>query len=142
MRKTILFSISLLALSGCFTFGQAPEIGQAEVTPSVLAPDSSGLITVVINDAHNIVDRVEGVVQVEPPVRIPLYDDGTHGDAEAGDGAWSIQVPVPGDAPAGNYEIVFTAYTDDGLPVEVRGRDRKVVVLRTSLPFVIAKPGE
>jgi len=142
MRGLVFSAIAVAALSGCYTFGQAPRMGQVQVTPGVLSPGSTGLITVAISDSYDIVDRVKGMVQVEPPIPIPLYDDGTHGDVEAGDGLWSFSVPVPIDAPVGEYEIVFTAYTDDGLPVEVRTKEREVVALQAGLPFVIAYPKE
>lgn len=35
------------------------------------------------------------------PNQIPMYDDGTHGDAEAGDGLWTLQVELPYFEPLG-----------------------------------------
>jgi len=142
MRSIALTAIALALLSGCYSFGQAPRFGQARVAPERVAPGTTALITVGMDDTYGIVHRVEGVVPVEPPVRIPLYDNGEHGDAEAGDGVWSYAVEVPDIAPPGSSEITFTAYTEDGLPVEVRTRDRRVVELQTALPFTIENPGE
>jgi len=54
-----------------------------------------------------------------------LYDDGTHGDATAGDGIYSRRETIPFLAPRGKYELEVTAQDDRGttasarLPVEI-----------------------
>lgn len=142
VAAAVLFTCLLVLLAGCHTFGGAPRIQSATVTPEVLAPDSTGLIRVALDDAYGLVRRVEGEVAVEPPVRIPLFDDGTHGDEKAADGIWSYEVKVPFNAPPGSHEVVFTAYGADGLPVEVRTKEEGVVPLQAGIPVVVAYPKE
>jgi hypothetical protein len=71
----------------------------ATVTPG-LAPNSTGLA--VNADLTNLGGSATNA----------MYDDGTNGDAVAGDNVFSLIVPIPASLPGGNYTVPLTV-TDD-----------------------------
>jgi hypothetical protein len=137
-----ILAIAVLALvagtlAGCNTITGQPRFTNAELKPPVLAPDSSGVITVRVSDPHDIVDRVEGVVEEDPRITLPLRDDGVAPDQTAGDGVWSLEVEVPFDAPPGDFTLVLTAYQSNGMPIVVKRKDQEAGPMTTSVPVVI-----
>lgn len=48
------------------------------------------------------------------PNEVPLYDDGTRGDAVAGDGRWTSYAIVPSAAPLGSFQVPVRAVDLDG----------------------------
>jgi len=64
------------------------------------------------------------------PNKIPMFDDGTHGDARAGDGIWTREVKLP------EGETVLYKYTNSGVPGqwgasdEAPGLNRRLKVRR------------
>jgi hypothetical protein len=137
-----LLLVAVLALAGCNHLAGQPQFRAAAVTPPILAPDSSGIITVKVDDPHGIVARVEGVVRENEDIRLPFRDDGQGEDETAGDGVWSIRVDVPFETPPGEFALVVTAYRDDGQPILVRQKDAGAVPMATTLPVVIRYPEE
>lgn len=137
-----LFLVAAVAVAGCNHLAGQPRFRSAEVAPPVLAPDSSGIITVKVDDPHGIVARVEGAVRENEDIRLPFRDDGLEEDATAGDGVWSIRVDVPFETPPGEFVLVVTAYRDDGQPILVREKGEGAVPMTATLPVVIRYPEE
>jgi len=127
-------------LAGCNTLGRQPKLEDAVIDPPELKPGGTAVVSVKVVDRHDIVKRVEGIVQEDPSIRLKLRDDGAEPDAKAGDNVWTLQVDVPEEAPPGAFVLEFLAYRSDGSPVPVRNAERDVVDLTTSLPVVIANP--
>lgn len=70
---------------------------------------------------------------------IILYDDGTHGDAVAGDGIWSNNGSVPAQP---GYAIPLGATTSSGWTVRVFGRDRSTSSLGAANNGLIRRAGQ
>ena len=125
------------APSGCNRLSGPPQFTQVGITSSQLRPEEVATITIKVEDANDIVDRIEGFVKENPSVQFSLKDDGQEADAQAGDGIWSMYVEVPVTAPTGNFELEFTAFRSDGQPIEIRDEDGNAVPLRASVPVNI-----
>ncbi|NLN94478.1 MAG: hypothetical protein GX130_14420 [Candidatus Hydrogenedens sp.] len=138
-KKMILWIplVALLLLTGCNTLSSAPQITKAAITPEVLRPGDTAIITMHIHDRSGIVNRVEGVVLESPPITFKLNDDGQDPDEKANDGIWSMQVHVPFQAPPGEFRLEFTAYGKDGTPISVRDRDGHIAPLQQLIPLRI-----
>ena len=85
--------------------------------------------------------------QLGGPADAVMYDDGTHGDAVAGDGIFSLTFPVKAEIPAGVKNIQVTAVNKWGLSstsgarLRVFALNRPPVILSSlSYPFAV-KPG-
>ena len=133
---------ALLTLSGCNTLSGEPTITRAAINPKVLEPGSSAVITLTVNDRHNAIERIEGVVLEDPRIAFRLRDDGQPPDEQAEDGVWSMQVDVPFQAPPGQFRLEFTAFGPDGMPVSVRDDQGRVVPLKETVPIIIQYPAE
>ena len=70
---------------------------------------------------------------------ILLFDDGTHGDAVAGDGIWSNDGSVGADP---TYTIPPTTPTSSGWTVRVFGRDRSTSSLGAAANGLIRRAGQ
>lgn len=55
-----------------------------------------------------------------PEFRVELKDDGTGGDAKAGDGVFTATSPVPEDAESGKHQVEFVAVDGNGDPIQVK----------------------
>jgi hypothetical protein len=122
MRSFLGAGLLAAVLAACAT-NRPPAMEEAVVTPARLQPGESAFITVKVKDRHRIVDRVVAVVKEDPRVKLPLHDDGTGGDAEAGDGKWTLKVDVPFTAPPGSYTLEIAAYRKDGEVIAVSGAE-------------------
>lgn len=134
------FVVLVGALAGCNTLGRQPKLENAVISPAELKPGESAVVSVKVVDRHDIVKRVEGVVQEDPNIRLKLRDDGGEPDVKASDNVWTLQVDVPEQALPGTFMLELIAYRSDGTPVPVRNAEREVVNLATFLPVVIANP--
>lgn len=128
---------ALLLLSGCNTLSSAPQITKAAITPEVLRPGDTAVITMHLHDRSSVVHRVEGVVLEDERIVFKLRDDGQTPDEKANDGIWSMQVDVPFQAAPGEFRLEFTAYGKDGNPISVRDRDGHIAPLRQLIPLRI-----
>lgn len=128
---------ALLLLTGCNTLSSAPQITKAAITPEVLRPGDTAVITMHIQDRSGVVTRVEGVVLEDARIAFKLRDDGKEPDEKANDGVWSMQVDVPFQAPPGEFRLEFTAYGRDGTPISVRSRDGHIAPLQQLIPLRI-----
>ena len=140
MRKALILAclIGVIpALQGCNSMGKQPEFSHAGITPDMLHPGDLALIAVKVSDKHQIISRIEGVVQEDPRITFTLNDKGEQSDEAAGDGVWSFGVKVPFQAPEGTFQLDLTAYRGDGEPVSVKDESGNVVPLKRTIPLAI-----
>lgn len=142
MRLILMLTIviSMMALQGCNTLSGQPEITRAVINPEVLGPGSSAVITLAVKDRHSLIERIEGVVLEDPRITFRLRDDGETPDEKAGDRIYSMQVDVPFQAPPGEFQLEFTAYGPDGMPISVRDSEGRIFPLRQIIPIIIQYP--
>jgi hypothetical protein len=134
-------TVVLLAFfCGCNTTGRQPQFKSATITPAQLKPGDNAVITADVKDRHNIIRKIEGVVQEDPSIKLKLNNEGVAPDAKAGDNLWSLQVAVPFQAPPGSFLLQLTAYRADGTPVPVKTKGGKSEPLTATVPVVIQNP--
>lgn len=124
-------------LAGCNSLGGVPRFTATAIEPARLHPGDTALITIDVKDKNDIIHSIEGVVEEEPDISLALQDDGQEGDEKAGDGTWSLAVLVPAEAPAGSFNLTFTAYRSDGVAVPIRGKDGEITALTAEMPLEI-----
>ena len=134
--------LAAVLFSGCNTLSGQPQITRAGINPEVLEPGATAVITLVLKDKQDVVERIEGIVLEDPRITFPLRDDGQPPDEKAGDNVWSMQVDVPFQAPPGKFSLEFTAYGPDGRPVSIRDDEGEVIVLKASVPINIQFPSK
>jgi len=127
-----------LFMAGCNSLGGVPEFVSAGIDPVTLHPGDTALVTVQVKDKNDIIASIAGVIEEEPSRKLKLHDDGQEGDVKAGDGIWSLAVQVPLQAPPGAFNLTFTAYRSDGVPVPIRGADGTIEPLAVHMPLVIS----
>lgn len=139
MIKGTILALGLVSLlAGCNSLGGVPEFKSGGVVPTELHPGNTALVTVEVKDKNGIIHGITGVAKEVPTERLKLRDDGQEGDVKAGDGIWSLAVTVPENLNlAGSFNLTFTAYRKDGVPVPVRGEDGAIHPLTLELPLVI-----
>jgi hypothetical protein len=137
MKRTTLALGLVSLLAGCNSLGGVPEFKAGGIVPTELHPGDTALITIEVKDKNGIVHAVTGVVKEEPSLQLKLRDDGQEGDVAAADGTWSLAVTVPPIAPAGAFNVTFTAYRKDGVPVPIRGEAGSIHPLALELPMII-----
>lgn len=135
--RLILPAMAVVLAAGCNTMSGQPQFVEAALTPPVLHPDESGVLTVKVKDKHAIVNGVKCVAQEYPEKALTLKDDGEAPDVKPGDGTWTLSVDVPPEAPPGDFTMEFTAYRSDGLPITVRDDQGNVVPMKALLPVRI-----
>ncbi|MBI2619740.1 MAG: hypothetical protein HYW57_06630 [Ignavibacteriales bacterium] len=93
------------------------RLNQPPVLSNLIAPDTvrtslqnSFLITVMASDADGLAD-IRSVVRTTPSgLVLQLNDNGTNGDAVAGDGVFSEVVSLSPPPPPGSYTFTFQAF--------------------------------
>ncbi len=140
LNSIVSFTILVILLGGCNTLRKQPQLLEAQITPSILRPGDSALMTVKVKDKHNLVQEVVGVVREDQRQKFRLRDDGVapH-DTVANDNVWSFMVDVPFLAPPGQFTIEFTALDSRGNPLLVKTREG-VAPLRQTCTFSIEFP--
>lgn len=111
------------------------ELKDAQATPSSVAQGDSFMVSVVVVDPSHSVETVECVV-LEQGSKFDLYDDATHGDAQAGDGIWSNSFKAEG-AP-GTYTLEISPYDSSGAFVVNPANPDATQALRTRATFNIS----
>jgi len=93
-----------------------PVLGllEATVDPAVAKPGATVLLTVKVSDPDHRVDTVVATLGGSDGLGFDLYDNGTKGDAKAGDGIWSCAVPVPAHGSGGQYTVTVRAFDARG----------------------------
>jgi hypothetical protein len=133
------------------SYGSAPNVtaiafsdsslahdGETEVTVTATITDAQGLGNIESVLALPIVDGVENRPSIEyPPLdpdQMQLYDDGTHGDATAGDGVYTYD-----GLHTDTYSEFYTLYSlpyDVGVRVIVKDYDDNYSIADTVLTVV------
>lgn len=120
-RIIIIFSIMLL-LSISISFAQeAPlTITDIKAEPSIVNPGVQVLITCRVDHPEGpmFINKVAATVhQDENNTGYPaLYDDGTNGDIEPGDGIYSLAIAASNEA--GAAQIIFHAVDTEGHEID------------------------
>src|SRR6185295_6427130 len=90
--------------------------GFANAVPNGVCNGESVLITCSTNTGcqspTSALTVTADLTAANGPLSQPLYDDGTHGDATAGDGLFSVSFTPPSDVPAGSHTL-HAIVTDD-----------------------------
>ena len=115
----------------------------ARVDPATVAPgpDSMALISVRASDPDGKVDTVAARV-VDKGIVVELYDNGSHGDSEAGDGVWSGTLAVADVLDPGEYRIKIMAYNANGTPVIMRRPGEAPEFLTAETLITVLPPSE
>ena len=119
--KKILIGISLFCLLANPCWGQTDNltIDATKAIPTTINPGGRVIISchVTHTDGPESIDRVAAMVSYgKMNASYPmLYDDGTNGDATAGDGNFSLEITTL-DSP-GEATIVFSAVDKDHMEV-------------------------
>ncbi|MGE5199696.1 MAG: lamin tail domain-containing protein, partial [Rhodospirillaceae bacterium] len=92
--------------------GGRPPTGIGTATPASLAAGESALLTVTVTPgafppSSGITVRGD-LSAIGGGAAQSFFDDGTHGDALAGDGTFSLQATVPADAAVGSKSLPIT----------------------------------
>ena len=96
--------------------GLGPIIARANHLPSLPASDDAIRVTVEVQESLNPVGDVslQYRVMYNEPVSIPMFDDGLHGDGEAGDGSYGATIPSHAHQPGDMVRYHITATDSDG----------------------------
>ena len=126
--------------AGCATHLEQPALSGAVMTPNNLTPGDAALITVVVDDKFNIVDRIEGKVLEDTTIQFKFRDDGTKGDVVGGDSVWTTKVEAPFNAPPGDFTFEISAYDSDNNLIVVTDENKEAAPLSTTIALVITFP--
>ncbi len=99
---------------------QGTTLLTATVTPGSSPPSTGMMVTA-------------DLTSIGGPTGQAFYNDGTHGDASAGDGIWSFRLTVPPIIPAGDKSIPYTL-------ADAQGRSTTVVLGVTVNPCASTGP--
>lgn len=80
-------------------FNPDPLVGGKEVKATCKVSADAGVKSVIVYDPRGWT--------------IKMYDDGTHGDEEAGDGVYTLTEHVPYDADSGTYSSTIVVRDND-----------------------------
>lgn len=108
-----------------------PRLEDPVLQPSAAAPGATLSARVEVADPDAAVDMVEAQFAVPGGLTLDLFDNGSRGDDQPGDGTWTRTVPIPPQTPPGDYLVTFTAYDVNGQPVEVTAPDGSKGLVRT-----------
>ncbi len=108
--------------------------------PHELTPGDTALITVDVSDRFNLVTSVKGIVLEDKTISFHFHDDGTDGDAVAGDKTWSMKVDVPFNAPPGGFIFEISAYDANENLIIVRDMNGEAVGMQTKITLEISYP--
>ena len=113
-------------------------LNNAAVKPASLSPGQPVLIMVEVIDLQNAIDTLAASL-INTKVSVDLHDNGTNGDAVAGDGVWSASLTLPADLPAGPHDIGITAYDGNGTVIQTLTKDQRVVPLNAKTQVTVTK---
>jgi len=100
-----------------------PNVSGFSVEPTSAQPGEAVLATVELRDPDDVVDTMAFAVDGLEDQSFDLFDNGSHGDAKAGDGVWSARLPLPGSLAPGAYTLDLAAYDRYGDPIMVETPD-------------------
>jgi hypothetical protein len=119
-------AIAVAALTAGGVAAGAKLVG-AKLEPAVVQPGDHVAITAEVEDPGRQVAKVEATVVEYPVMKLPLNDQGTGDDKQAGDGTWSGGFDIPG-ATEGVYHIEVALLDADGKVIEVEGKPATAVM--------------
>jgi len=99
----------------------------AKLEPAVVEAGDHVVITAQVEDPARQVAKAEATVVEYPVMKLPLNDQGTGDDKQAGDGIWSGGFDIPG-APGGVYHIEVALLDADGKVIEADGKPATAVM--------------
>lgn len=111
----------------------------AAVKPQRVAAGKKVLITAHVNDAGRKIDTVVATLTGGKVSHFDLFDNGTRGDAQAGDGIWSVLWPVHPSETGGQHSVVFHAYDANGDRLSLAKRDGKTTPMTYRTTFVVVR---
>lgn len=111
-----------------------PTILQATVEPGIAKPGDRVVVKAAIGDPERVVDTVAGTVA---STRVDLFDNGTGGDATAGDGVWSGTLTLPGNVETGANTITITAYNANGEQITLPDADGNLTPLTAEAALTV-----
>ncbi|GEM_PF-3246471 len=91
-----------------------PVLANAAATPASTRAGRTVTFTVEASDDGMVASVTIDLSPMGATATEALYDDGTHGDAIAGDGTWTLDFTLPGSQTDGNYTLTLTATDDAG----------------------------
>lgn len=120
--------IALLALVLCaFTFAPPKiKVVEVSVSPSEMGIGDKALFSVKLKAPDDAVQSVTVITSEAPDYRFYLNDNGENGDAKAGDGTWSFEVTVPGEAQPGPYVLEVKVLDKEGNQVVADGHENQI----------------
>jgi hypothetical protein len=138
----IVFLPFLLLLAGCATSSKQPSLSNAVITPNVLNPGDTAIITVQVKDNFEIVKQVNGIVDEDGSIAFMFKDDGVDPDAAANDGIWSIKTEVPFNAPPGVFNFKVEGLNENGEIIVIQDENKEAVPLSTQFQLTIQYPNQ
>jgi hypothetical protein len=119
-----------------------PNLADATVEPTTAAPGQPVTVTVAANDPDHAIDTVAVEFDTPAPLMRDLYDTGTEGDAQAGDGVWSRRIVLPPDLASGEYTGRIVGFDINGEPLTARTGDGEPRRVQTGVTLTVAEPAE
>jgi hypothetical protein len=136
-----LFPLVIL-FTGCVTASKQPSLSNAVITPNILKPGDTAVITVHVEDTFDIVKQVNGVVDEDGTIAFIFKDDGEDPDMEANDGIWTIKTEVPFNAPPGIFNFKVEGLNENGEIIVIQDENKEAVPLSTQFQLTIQYPNQ
>jgi hypothetical protein len=110
-------------------------VGAVEFAPSPVRGGQDVLMTVHLRDDEQRVDTLVATVAGLIEGSFDLYDNGSHGDAQANDQVWTAGFRVPEGTRPDDYPVTITAFDPHGAPVQMPGDtdDPQPLIVETTL---------
>jgi hypothetical protein len=115
-----------------------PALAAPVVQPAVAKPGDQVLITVAVTNPEGRIDTL--AARQGGAYAFDLYDNGTRGDAVAGDGVWSYLYTVNPNAPDGPIDLELNAFNAGADPVKVKNEAGEEVPLTVHAVITVQKP--
>lgn len=117
-----------------------PALAAPVVQPATAKPGEQVLITVAVTNPEGLIDTVAAHQAGTGTYAFDLYDNGTRGDAAAGDGVWSYLYTVPPAAADGPIEFELNAFNAAADQVKVKNEAGEEVPLTVHATITVQKP--
>ena len=94
-----------------------PAIYEVRHSPSLPAANQDMIVTARVHDPDGVASVVLNY-RFDPATNysaVTMVDDGTGGDAVAGDGLYSATIPIPAGVPTGTYNVEIKLFADGAL---------------------------
>ncbi len=91
-------------------------LSDAKSDPAIGKPGANMLLQVAVSDPDHVVDTLAATVEGVPSA-VEMYDNGSHGDAAAGDGVWTGTLTLAPEVTPGDHAVEIKAFGANGTPV-------------------------